>query len=164
MRLVKMLSGCRAVTFGLLIAAAIIVLTAAGTSCKQDKSIRIDRAISLRVLQNRAREQLAKGAISDDVQFMCNVRKLHGYIVDTLKNDVILLGQTEIESSRLSLDDLVVALRNIWGRYDSVAGNVRYYSSPGCSTVPGLPASMMLWWEGRIWRPIGIVFRTKNST
>lgn len=40
-----------------------------------------DCAISLKVLQERARECVAKGQCHEDILTMCGVKKLHGYIL-----------------------------------------------------------------------------------
>jgi hypothetical protein len=62
--------------------------------------------------------------------------RIDGYVIDESTNDVILFGDADTSSPRLYTEDFVVALRNVWGRYDSAAGNTICHSAPGCSIDP----------------------------
>lgn len=104
--------------------------------CRAEDKLFVDRAVSLRVLQQRASECVAQGNCPVEITNLCGLKRLHGFVIDTVGHDVILLGQVKLKAPSLRLDDMVVALRNIWGRYDSIVGNVQYHSPPGCSIDP----------------------------
>ncbi|MCP3976085.1 MAG: DUF1598 domain-containing protein [bacterium] len=64
------------------------------------------------------------------------LKRLLGYVVDEQRGDVLLLGVDDPQWPAVLVEDFVIALRNAWGRYDEVKGNVRHYSYPGCDIRP----------------------------
>lgn len=92
------------------------------------------RAVSLKMLQQKL--QQANGSIPDDLNKFCGVNRIVGYIVDKKNRDVILVGNVDKTLPPLYLDDFVVALRNVWGKYDQLKGNTLYHHDPGCSIDP----------------------------
>ena len=90
------------------------------------------RAVSLKALANAMRS----GKSTEEAKSLCGITRLCGYLPDAQSDDVVLLGVVDRDLPPLRLDDFVVALRNIWGRYDKISGRVRYYSYPGCSIDP----------------------------
>lgn len=90
------------------------------------------RAVSLNALANAVRT----GSSADEARRLCGITRLRGYITDAKSNDVILLGIVDPDMPSLNLDDLVVAMRNTWGKYDRIIGRTRHRSDPGCSIDP----------------------------
>jgi hypothetical protein len=68
--------------------------------------------LSLRVLIEEAK----KHPNNNDVKNLAGIGKLEGYIIDSNTNDIILFGRRSKQPSALTLDDLVVNLRNIWNK------------------------------------------------
>lgn len=89
------------------------------------------RAVSLNALAASM-----KGGGSADAEALCGVTSVLGYIIDPASRDVVLIGKVDPHEPALHVDDLTVAIRNVWGVYDKVQGRVRYYAAPGCSIDP----------------------------
>lgn len=79
------------------------------------------RCVSLSALQRR----LDAGEKSDELMKLCGLTFVEGAVIDPERHDVILFGP-KTPGPPLGLDDLVVALRNVWS--DD--------GSPGCSIDP----------------------------
>ncbi len=92
------------------------------------------RAVSLSALQTAAVRKPQQ--LSNELQFLCGLTVVSGYVVDDEVKDLILFGQVDPQRPRLHSEDLVVALRNAWLKYAEVKGNTHYYSDPGCSIDP----------------------------
>jgi len=99
------------------------------------------RAISLKVLQQQARDFQNKGSMPTTLYYLCGITTIHGYLVDEANKDIILIGSVDKKKPPLYLDDFVIALRNAWMKYTELIGNTNYYSNPGCSIDPD-PAVM----------------------
>ncbi len=104
--------------------------------CRADDKLFVDRAVSLRMLQQKARDCAEKGNCPKEIMNLCGLKRLHGFIIDSIGQDVVLLGQVRLKAPALHLDDMTVALRSVWGRYDSTVGNIQYHTPPGCSIDP----------------------------
>ncbi len=64
------------------------------------------------------------------------LKRLLGFVIDEGRGDILLLGVDDPQWPVVLVEDFVVALRNAWGRYAEVKGNVRHYSYPGCDIRP----------------------------
>ncbi len=89
------------------------------------------RAVSLKMLEKVLKDGTLKQALT-----LCGVTRPSGFIVDPKSKDVILLGKVDPSYPSLQVDDFVVALRAANRLYARREGNVRYYTSPGCSIDP----------------------------
>jgi hypothetical protein len=94
------------------------------------------RVLSLRVLQEQAQACGRVDRCPAAVRELGGITRLTGYVVDAEHQDLLLLGTVDARAPRLHLDDLVVALRSVWGRYAEQRGNTRYLSAPGCTIDP----------------------------
>lgn len=94
------------------------------------------RAISLKVLQKKVEECMAKRNCSEDILQLNDIKRLTGYVIDEKNRDIILVGKIDDTSPPLYLEDFVIALRNTWLKYTELRGNTYYYSNPGCSIDP----------------------------
>lgn len=90
------------------------------------------RAVSL----NAITAAIKSGSATEQAKSLCGITSLRGYIPDPASKDIVLLGVVDPHLPPLHLDDLVVALRSVWGVYDRIVGRVRYISDPGCSIDP----------------------------
>lgn len=90
------------------------------------------RAVSL----NAVAAALRSGSGVQQASSLCGITRLCGYIPDPDSKDIVLLGVVDPSLPALHIEDLVVALRNVWGAYDRASGRIRYYSDPGCSIDP----------------------------
>ena len=95
-----------------------------------------DRAVSLKVLEQRVKNCMAKGECPQNILELCGLKKIYGYVLDDKNKDIILVGKVDTSSPPLYLEDFVIALRNIWWKYAPLEGNTYYYSYPGCSIDP----------------------------
>jgi len=95
-----------------------------------------DRAVSLKVLEERVKNCMAKGECPQNILELCGLKKIYGYVLDDKNKDIILVGKVDTSSPPLYLEDFVIALRNIWWKYAPLEGNTYYYSNPGCSIDP----------------------------
>ena len=89
------------------------------------------RAVSLNALAASM-----KGGESTDAEALCGVTNVLGYIIDPASRDVVLIGKVDPNAPALHIDDLAVAMRNVWGVYNKVQGRIRYSAAPGCSIDP----------------------------
>lgn len=96
----------------------------------------LDRALSLKVLQERLRICVRSGKCSNDLLKLCGLTKIEGYVLDDASNDLILFGQADPRLPSLYTEDFVIALRNACLKYSELRGNTYYYSNPGCSIDP----------------------------
>ncbi|MGR3303712.1 MAG: DUF1598 domain-containing protein [Candidatus Scalindua sp.] len=94
------------------------------------------RAISLKVLENKLENCMAKGNCPEEILQLCGIKRVLGYIIDKKHNDIILFGKVDDSSPPLHLEDFVIALRNEWLKYATLKGNTYYYSLPGCTIDP----------------------------
>ena len=96
------------------------------------------RAVSLKVLQEKAKEEcMAKAECPKNILELCGLKKIFGFVIDEKNRDLILVGKVDTTSSPpLYLEDFLVALRNAWWKYAPLRGNTYYYSAPGCSIDP----------------------------
>ena len=96
-----------------------------------------DRAVSLKVLEERVKNCMLKGEkCPQNILQLCGLSKIYGYVLDDENKDIILVGKADTNSPPLYLEDFVIALRNIWWKYALLKGNTYYYSNPGCSIDP----------------------------
>jgi len=89
------------------------------------------RAVSLNALAATVRS-----GESADAERLCGLTSVLGYVIDQDSRDVVLIGKVDPNQPALHVDDLAVALRNVWGQYTTARGHVRYYAAPGCSIDP----------------------------
>jgi hypothetical protein len=75
---------------------------------------------------------------------LCGLTSISGFVVDERLGDIILVGRCEAGQPALHLDDLVVALRNVWLRYADRKGAAIVYEPPGCSIDPDPPTMRRL--------------------
>jgi hypothetical protein len=94
------------------------------------------RAVSMRVLQERLEECDRAGAAPDDLETLCGLTSVLGYVVDKDQRDLILVGRVDHGDPPLHLQDLVVALRNARADYAELRGGVYFYTHPGCTIDP----------------------------
>jgi len=94
------------------------------------------RAVSLRVLQERAKACMAKEMCPENVLKLCGLKKITGFVIDEKNRDLILVGDVDDSSPPLYLEDFVIALRNVLLKYAPLKGNTYFYSAPGCSIDP----------------------------
>ena len=94
------------------------------------------RAVSLKALQEMAKECMAKSACPEDILQLYGIKRVSGYVIDEKNKDIILIGEVDDTSPPLYLEDFVIALRNEWLIYAPLKGNTYYYSPPGCSIDP----------------------------
>jgi hypothetical protein len=95
-----------------------------------------DRAVSLKVLEERVKNCMAKGECPQNILELYGLRRIYGYVLDDRNKDIILIGKIDTNYPPLYLEDFVIALRNAWWKYAPLEGNTYYYSSPGCSIDP----------------------------
>jgi hypothetical protein len=95
-----------------------------------------NRVVSLRVLQERARQCMVAGRCPEIIRFFCDLRRVNGYVIDAGNTDILLIGDTNADFPPLHLEDFVIALRNVWWKYAPLHDNTYYYSSPGCTIDP----------------------------
>lgn len=100
------------------------------------ENISKDRAISLKVLQEKTKECMPKGSCADNINKLEGINKISGYVIDEKNKDLIIIGEIDNTSPSLYLEDFVIALRNAWMIYAPLKGNTYYYSSPGVSIDP----------------------------
>jgi hypothetical protein len=70
------------------------------------------RCLSMRVLAEQAMSDPHNGL----VRTLAGIGWLEGYIIDETNHDIILVGRTSKNWPSLSLDDLVVNIRNVWNQ------------------------------------------------
>lgn len=90
------------------------------------------RAVSMNAIAGAFKS----GAGTDKAWNLCGITRLCGFIPDAETKDIILLGVVDPESPPLHLEDMVTAMRNVYGRYAKTIGRTIYYSDPGCSIDP----------------------------
>src|SRR5581483_8903819 len=86
------------------------------------------RAISLRELS----AELAAGRPAT----LQKLTRLDGYITDAATHDIILWGQSEPDQPDLHIEDFVIALRAVHGRYGEVRDGTNYIKNPLISIDP----------------------------
>ena len=89
-----------------------------------------------RALSLNAAAAAAKRGSAGEIERLCGITEVVGYVEDEAARDVILIGRADPSLPALHLDDFAVALRNVWLKYARVEGHTRYYSPPGCSIDP----------------------------
>ncbi len=126
------------VEIGLIMALFLAVFSVGEGETKEKtiKEIFKGRAISIRILQEKAKKCTARGKCPENISKLCGLTKVDGFVIDEKNNDIILFGNVDPSLSALYLEDFVVALRNAWLKYAVLKGNTYYYSNPGCSIDP----------------------------
>lgn len=94
------------------------------------------RALSLRRLEARLLECGHRDDCPESTFHLDDLTILDGYLTDPRDHDVILLGRSDPDRPPLHVEDLAVALRSAWGKYDERRGNTIYTTDPGCSIDP----------------------------
>lgn len=105
------------------------------TSSKPER-ISKGRALSLKVLQEKAKDCMTTGSCPQDILQLYGIKRIMGYVIDGKNRDIILIGKIDDTAPALYLEDFVVALRNTWMKYAELKGNTYYYTNPGCSIDP----------------------------
>lgn len=95
-----------------------------------------ERAVSLKVLQQRLQFCQKNGRCSDLLLNFAGLTRIDGYTLDEPNHDLIVFGIVDKTAPSLHTQDFVVALRNAWGKYARREGNTLYYTNPGCSIDP----------------------------
>lgn len=116
------------VTLFLSIPGAWLNLEAAGKPAGKKTPAVPSRAISLRVLQKMLKSAGSRSRFSKELLQLAGMTKLIGYVIDTEKRDIILVGRAIPGQPPLQLDHFVVALRSSWRKYGG--------QEPGCSLDP----------------------------
>ncbi len=93
-------------------------------------------SLSLKGLQEKLKTCQQDNTCEDEELELGKLKRLLGYVVDDERHDVLLLGVDDPQWPAVLVDDFVIALRNAWGRYAEVKGNIRHYSYPGCDIRP----------------------------
>jgi hypothetical protein len=83
-------------------------------------------AVSLRVLQAKLKECTEKGACPNPILRFCGMRRVLGYVLDGKNKDIVIVGRGSGSTPALHVEDLAVALRNVWDMDQA----------PGCSIDP----------------------------
>ncbi len=94
------------------------------------------KAVSLKVLQKELKICREKGTYPKELLHLSGLTKIMGYVIDKHNKDVILIGESNLNSPPLYLEDFVIALRYAWLKYAEQKGNTKYYTPPGCSIDP----------------------------
>ncbi len=94
------------------------------------------RALSLRVLQERAKACQRNGNCEEAVTHLAFLRRIDGFVLDPEHRDLVLFGQVDQSWPKLHVQDLVIALRDAWHLYGRRIGNTVYRSNPGVSIDP----------------------------
>lgn len=114
----------------------LLILPLSCASIKASQETPKGRAVSLRVLQEKVKDCIARGNCPDNVLQLSGITKISGYVIDEKNRDLILIGKADNALPPLYLEDFVIALRNAWLKYAERKGNTSYYSNPGCSIDP----------------------------
>lgn len=96
----------------------------------------IEKAVSLRVLQQSLESCQKQGACSTNLPHFAGLTRITGYVVDKANQDVIVTGEVTPAKPKLYVEDFVIALRNAWLKYARLEGNTYHYANPGCSIDP----------------------------
>lgn len=94
------------------------------------------RALSLRVLQDRAADCQRNGHCDEAVTHLAFLRRIDGFVIDRENRDLILIGQVDPSWPKLHLQNLVIAFRDAWHRYAKRRGNTIFLTDPGVSIDP----------------------------
>lgn len=94
------------------------------------------RALSLKALQERLRVCAPARACGPAELQLAGITRPLGYVVHRGDHDVVLFGEADPTRPALHVESLLVALRNGFFAYASVAGNIRTYAYPGCTIDP----------------------------
>lgn len=94
------------------------------------------RAVSLKILQQKAKECMGKRKCPENILKLCGLTSIDGFVIDKKNKDIILFGKVDSTSPVLYLEDFVIALRNVWLKYAPLKGHTYYYSAPSCSIDP----------------------------
>lgn len=143
------------VKFGLclmILSLALFMVTGAQATDPKQASNQLSkgRAVSLKVLEERVKECMAKGECPKKILEFCGLKKICGFVIDEKNRDLILVGKVDTTSfPPLYLEDFVIALRNAWWKYAPLRGNTYYYSAPGCSIDPNPKTIQRLQQVGR---------------
>src|SRR6266404_6066287 len=78
---------------------------------------RPQQAISLKALQARVSACKKAEACPKEAQSLYGLTRIDGFVVDRENHDIVLLGAQAQDEPPLHLDDFLVALRNLHGRY-----------------------------------------------
>lgn len=124
---------------------AALLLAVCGTGCRLTKTAErsvenaspaFTRCVSIAVLQQRLLAECAGGLCSSDpLLTLAGLTRLDGFLIDKAKNDLVLVGAVERDSSKpvLQTADFVVALRSATLRY---LDEQRRFTPPGVSIDP----------------------------
>ena len=123
-------------SLSLMMGVTLILGCASGTKAEQGETEKRNRAVSLRVLQDRVQACEKGRTCSAEVLALAELGWLDGYVIDPVNHDLILVGQVVEGVPPLHLEDFVVALRDAWGLYRWREGNTIYSTDPGCSIDP----------------------------
>ncbi|MDP3013996.1 MAG: hypothetical protein Q8M92_07130, partial [Candidatus Subteraquimicrobiales bacterium] len=125
-------------TVGIIILIAITLVIIPSCNGKEPKIVEKfeGRAVSLKVLQNKVKDCIAKETCPENILQLCGIKRVMGYVIDEKNRDIILIGNIDDSMPPLYLEDFVIALRNTWMMYAELKGNTYYYSNPGCSIDP----------------------------
>lgn len=96
----------------------------------------IQRALSLKVLQQQVRACQPKQTCSETLLQLAQLTRIDGYVIDAKNKDVILIGQVDPTMPTLYLEDFVLALRDAWKMYAIKKGDTYIYTEPGCTIDP----------------------------
>ncbi len=92
-------------------------------------SLPMFRVVSLKQLQAISRAGFAEKAPAKEIQNLCGLKSVEGYVVDRKNKDVLIFGKLDDTMPPLQLDDFIVAMRCAWKKY--IIDNM--FTSPGCS-------------------------------
>ncbi len=108
----------------------------AGDDAPADAGTHGSWALSLRNLQQALSGGEVAGGDFGRALRMDGLTRVDGFAIDSLREDLVLVGRREPGAPHLDLDDFVVALRNAYRRYARIEDDRRIYAPPGCSLEP----------------------------
>jgi len=102
----------------------------------EDEPLVALRAVSLRAMQELAANLKPGDLIPDDYRCFFGITRVHGFLADTIHDDIVIYGTTDKSYPPLHFEDFIIALRNAWYKYAPISGNIVNYSNPSCSIDP----------------------------
>lgn len=119
---------------GLLLGCTLGCLAEGGEAQREDPPP-VRRVLSLRQLQHTLEGSAAGSPASQEAHLLGGLTSVDGFMVDSAEHDVILIGRVDPRAPSCHVDDLTVALRNVWGLYAEDDAH-KQRLTPGCSLEP----------------------------
>jgi hypothetical protein len=100
------------------------------------------RAVSLKIVEAQVAHCKTAEDCPRDVRALYDLTRIEGFVVDPENRDIVLLGTRVDSEPPLFLDDFLVALRNLHGRYPALGVDEDVLTYPAVSLDP-LPETML---------------------